>query len=62
MTKNQVFDEPSETRAEDGTVEVTGPDAVQVKLTAEAALETGRRLQQSGLEAAQSTKKASAEE
>jgi hypothetical protein len=62
VTKHKIFDEPSETSAEDGAVRVVGPDTVQVKLTAEAALETARRLQKSGLEAAQSRKKSRTQE
>lgn len=41
---DKVYDEPSNVRAEDGVVAVDGPDAVSVKLTPDAALETSDRL------------------
>ena len=44
MTDEEIYDEPSAVRAEDGVVSVKGPDAVDVKLTAEAADETSDRL------------------
>lgn len=62
VNNERIYDEPSETRAEDGAVSVVGPDTVQIKLTAQAALETARRLQKSGLEAAKSPNKGSAPE
>jgi hypothetical protein len=42
--KSEVFGEPSEVKAVDGTVEVDGPDGVDVALTPEAAEETSERL------------------
>ena len=33
MPDRTIYDEPSEVDAEDGTVTVTGPDAVDVRLT-----------------------------
>ena len=42
--KPVVDDEPSDVRAMDGHVYVTGPDAVDVTLSAEAAEETSERL------------------
>jgi hypothetical protein len=40
----RVYDRPSEVDAKDGTVELDGPDAVNVALTPEAAEETSERL------------------
>ena len=48
---DKLYDTPSEVTAEDGKVLVDGPDAVDVELTPEAALETSERLFQSGLKA-----------
>jgi hypothetical protein len=42
--KHTVYEEPSDVRAVDGCVDVTGPDAVDVTLSAEAAEETSERL------------------
>jgi hypothetical protein len=42
--KRIVYEEPSDVKAVDGCVEVNGPDAVEVILTAEAAEETSERL------------------
>jgi hypothetical protein len=44
MSKKPTYDKPSEVVADDGQVLVDGPDAVDVALTPEAALETGGRL------------------
>jgi hypothetical protein len=44
MSDKTIYDEPSEVEADDGVVSVKGPDAVGVKLTAEAAAETSDRL------------------
>lgn len=44
MDKSTVYDEPSDVTAEDGAVEVEGPDAVEVAMTPEAAEETSERL------------------
>ena len=40
----KTYDEPSAVTADDGAVSVKGPDAVDVKLTPDAADETGDRL------------------
>jgi hypothetical protein len=42
--KKPLFDEPSEVEAVAGSVEVEGPDQVDVALTPEAAAETSDRL------------------
>ena len=42
--ESTIYDEPSNVKAVDGMVEVNGPDAVDVTLTAEAAEETSERL------------------
>jgi hypothetical protein len=42
--KRVVHNEPSKVRAVDGCVDVLGPDAVDVRLSAEAAEETSERL------------------
>jgi hypothetical protein len=42
--KRIVYEDPSDVKAVDGCVEVNGPDAVDVTLTAEAAEETSERL------------------
>lgn len=42
--KRTVYDAPSEVRAVDGFVDVTGPDDVDVTLSPEAAEETSERL------------------
>ncbi len=42
--KESVYDEPSDVRAVDGSVKLDGPDAVDLKITAEAAEETSERL------------------
>ena len=39
-----IYDEPSEVEAVDGVVKVDGPDAVDVNLTPEAAVEVSDRL------------------
>ena len=44
MPKRIIHDEPSDVKAVDGCVDVDGPDAVDVTLTAEAAEETSERL------------------
>ena len=41
---DKIYDEPSGVTANDGVVSVKGPDAVDVKLTPDAADETGDRL------------------
>jgi hypothetical protein len=44
MSHDKIYDEPSEVTAEDGVVSVNGPDAVDVRLTPEAAEEISNRL------------------
>lgn len=51
MNKNIVYDEPSSVEAADGAVQVTGPDAVDVALTPEAAEETSDRLADQSIKA-----------
>ena len=52
MTREKVYDEPSTVTAKDGEVSVDGPDAVDVTVTPEAAVETGERLIDSAAHAA----------
>lgn len=42
--KRTVYDEPSSVTAVDGSVDVTGPDSVDITLSPEAAEETSDRL------------------
>ena len=51
MPDRTIYDEPSEVDAEDVTVTVTGPDAVDVRLTPEAAEETSVRLNRGAMKA-----------
>ena len=51
MTDTEIYDEPSEIDAADGTVVVKGPDAVDVRLTPGAAEETSERLFEGALKA-----------
>lgn len=51
MTGDEIYDEPSEIDAVDGTVVVKGPDAVDVRLTPGAAEETSERLLQGAMKA-----------
>lgn len=44
MKKRPVYDQPSDVTAEEGVVEVEGPDHVDVTMTPEAAEETSERL------------------
>ena len=44
MDKHPVYDEPSSVSAVNGSVEVDGPDAVDVAMTPEAAEDTSERL------------------
>jgi len=41
---NEIYQEPSKVTVDDGVVKVEGPDAVEVKMTPEAADETSERL------------------
>ena len=51
MGDKEVYSHPSEVSAEDGVVNVDGPDAVDVALTPEAARETSDRLLEGAMEA-----------
>ena len=51
MGDDQIYDEASNVDAEDGVVNVNGPDAVDVKVTPEAAEETGESLIEESLRA-----------
>ncbi len=44
MTDDKIYEEPSDVTAEAGVVTVKGPDAVDVRMTPEAADETSERL------------------
>jgi len=47
----KVYDDPSEITAEEGAVTVKGPDAVDVRLTPEAAEETSNRMLEGSMKA-----------
>jgi hypothetical protein len=49
--KNETYAKASDVVAEDGRVLVDGPDAVDVALTPEAAIESGERMIEEGLRA-----------
>jgi len=49
--KKQLFEDPSDVKADEGVVEVEGPDAVDIAMTPEAAEETSDRLLQNALKA-----------
>jgi hypothetical protein len=51
MPDRTIYDEASEVDAEDGTVIVRGPDAVDVRLTPDAAEETSDRLNTGAMKA-----------
>lgn len=51
MPDNTIYDEASEVDAEDGSVIVKGPDAVDVRLTPDAAEETSERLNTGAMKA-----------
>ena len=51
MEEKPVYDEPSEVDADGGIVSVNGPDAVDVKLTSDAAAETSDRLLRGAMKA-----------
>lgn len=51
MSDDKVYDEPSKVRAEDGVVNVDGPDAVDVRLTPEAAETTADCLTEEAMRA-----------
>jgi hypothetical protein len=44
QSKPEIYEEPSAVKAVDGSVEVEGPDAVDIAFTPEAAEETSERL------------------
>jgi hypothetical protein len=46
-----VYDQPSDVSAQDGAVELDGPDAVDVAMTPEAAEETSERLTSEAIKA-----------
>ena len=48
---NKIYDDPSEISAEEGAVTVKGPDAVDVRLTPDAAEETSNRMLEGSLKA-----------
>ena len=48
---DKVYDEPSDILAEDGCVKVSGPDAVDVRMTPDAAEETSNRLLEGSMKA-----------
>jgi hypothetical protein len=48
---NKIYDDPSEITAEDGAVAVKGPDAVDVRMTPEAAEETSNRMLEGSMKA-----------
>jgi hypothetical protein len=52
MTRNKLYDEATEVTAKDGEVILDGPDAVDVKVTPEAAEETAENLIQGAIKAA----------
>lgn len=51
MTDTTIYDEPSEVDAEEGIVNVKGPDDVDVRLTPDAAEETSERLNTGAMKA-----------
>ena len=51
MTDEKIYDQPSEVGAKEGVVAVKGPDAVDVRMTPEAADETSDRLLHGALKA-----------
>ena len=51
MADDTIYDQPSDITAEDGSVTVKGPDAVDVKLTPEAAEETSNRMLEGSMKA-----------
>ena len=51
MHNDEIYDQPSEVDAEDGAVLVKGPDAVDVRMTPDAAEETSDRLSTGAMKA-----------
>ena len=51
MGENKIYSDASHVRAEDGVVVVKGPDAVDVRLTPDAAEETSERMLEGAMKA-----------
>jgi hypothetical protein len=51
MNDKTIYDQPSDVDAEDGSVTVNGPDAVDVLMTPDAAEETSERLSTGAMKA-----------
>jgi len=51
MPDEEIYDEPSNVNVKEGVVSIKGPDAVDVRMTAEAAVETSDRLLYGALKA-----------
>ena len=51
MEKDKIYDEPGDVSAEDGVIHLDGPDAVDVRLTVDAAEEISDRLLNGALKA-----------
>ena len=51
MSKEKIYDEPGDVSAEDGVIHLDGPDAVDVRLTVDAAEEISDRLLNGALKA-----------
>ena len=51
MSNSKIYDEPTDVDAEEGTVTLRGPDAVDVKMTPGAAEETSDRLLEGAMKA-----------
>ena len=51
MTDKTIYDEPGDVDAEDGVVVQKGPDAVDIRMTPEAAEETSERLNTGAMKA-----------
>ena len=51
MPDDQVYDEPTDVKAEDGAVILNGPDGVGVRMTPAAAEETSERLLEGAMKA-----------
>lgn len=51
MSNKTIYDEASEVEAEDGVVSQRGPDAVDVRMTPDAAEETSERLNTGAMKA-----------
>ena len=51
MNDKTIYDQPSDVDAEDGSVTINGPDAVDVLMTPDAAEETSERLSTGAMKA-----------